>query len=608
MSIKSLNSRFQRTSFRRFDFERLEDRRLLAAGVTVITHGAQFFSSGLPDWTVTLGQAILDRADGPLTAHNVGSMFQHDPASGRWQPVASSVWSNSNKPDEAIVLLYDWASESGALADGWLEGAADNLFASVLDANDYLPGALAGRSFVELALEAGGGGGLLDMHFIGHSRGAVLNSLVVERFDAYLPDLTIDQVTTLDPHPAAPMNDPGYVSASPSTNSRVFTYENVRFADNYFQQDGSYEPLLPPDFDGVPADGAYNFQIPSAVLRTGGGSLNHTDTHTWYYGTVTATLPADYAGFSGAGRNNDGDVSFPESWWDASGVPARTATGFAFSEIGGAKRSELPVSGSKSKSGVVETVFNGDFHYGASGWTGHGGGGTAAVSGGDDQYLQLGSGGDNYFRRHNPVYFDRYADGVQYDYEVSTVAASGADDLLQVLVDGSVVDVIPLTGVNSDFVRDREAKLGFAHAGFVAAIEFRIVDVAGDGVESMVRVDNVSLIERAADVDADVNRDAQVDGADFLTWQRGLGNYMSATRSQGDANDDGNVLADDLAVWRSAFDGAQDLSVQENAASRPQGLSIETALQAWALGGAGAAEHEGTTMFRWAREAAFARL
>jgi hypothetical protein len=603
-----LHTRFGLPSLRRFDFERLEERRLLAAGVTVITHGAQFFSSGLPDWTVTLGQAILDRADGPLTAHNVGSMFQHDPASGRWQPVASSVWSNSNEPDQAIVLLYDWASESGTLADGWLAGAADNLFASLVGANDNLPGALAGTSFVELALEAGRGGGLLDMHFIGHSRGAVLNSLVTERFDAYLPDLTIDQVTTLDPHPAAPMNDPGYVSASPSTNSRAFTYDNVRFADNYFQQDGSYEPLLPPDFDGVPADGAYNFQIPSAVLRTGGGSLNHTDTHTWYYGTVTATLPADYAGFSGAGRNNDGDASFPESWWDASGVPARTATGFAFSAIGGADRSELPMSGSKSKSGAVEAVFNGDFRYGAAGWAGHGGGGTAAVSGGADPYLQLGSGGDNYFRRHNPAYFDRYADGIRYDYQVSTVAASGADDLMQVLVDGSVVDVIPLTGVNAVFVRDRAAKLGIAHAGFAAAIEFRIVDVAGDGVESVVRVDNVSLNERAAEVNGDVNRDANVDGADFLAWQRGLGKYMSAMRSQGDANDDGNVLADDLAVWRSAFDRQPNLGPQENAASWLQGPSIETALPAWALGGVGAAEQDGPTTFRRAREAAFAQL
>jgi hypothetical protein len=41
--------------------ERLESRFLLA-GVTVISHGFQT-ADVAPDWSITMGQAILDRAD-----------------------------------------------------------------------------------------------------------------------------------------------------------------------------------------------------------------------------------------------------------------------------------------------------------------------------------------------------------------------------------------------------------------------------------------------------------------------------------------------------------------------------------------------------------------
>lgn len=573
---------------RRLSVELLEDRRMLAAGVTIITHGTQFFSSSLPDWTVTLGQAILDRADGAATAHNIGSMFQHDPTTGLWQPVASNIWSNSNKADEAIVLLYDWADESDTFDDGWLEAAADNLFASLVGVNANLPGDLASASFTNLALADGGGNGLLDMHFIGHSRGAVLNSLVTERFDAYLPDLTIDQVTTLDPHPAGPMDDPGYVSSNPSANSRVFTYDNVRFADNYFQQDGSYEPLFPPDFDGVRAEGAYNFQIPSSVLKSGGASLSHSDVHTWYYGTVTATLPGDYAGYSGATRNNDGDASIPDSWYGASGVPARSATGFAFSQIGGASRDGLPLSGAKSAASPIPSVFNGDVSYGTPGWTEHGGGGSAPVAGSGDQYFQLTAGGDDYYRRHNALYFDRYADGVEYDYWINAAATSGADDVLQVLVGGNVIDTLPLTGTTIGFIRGRIASFASSHDGFAATLEFRLVDVAGYGLESAVRIDDASLVESAPAVGADLDDNAIVDGADFLRWQRGFGTYLNASRSAGDANDDGNVLADDLAVWRAGYGEAPSIAAVP--AAPAAAARIDAALEAFALGGAGKQE------------------
>jgi hypothetical protein len=50
---------------------------------------------------------------------------------------------------------------------------------------------------------------------------------------------------------------------------------------------------------------------------------------------------------------------------------------------------------------------------------------------------------------------------------------------------------------------------------------------------------------------ADFAADGDVDGADFLTWQRNLG--TGTTKAQGDANGDGAVNGADLAVWRNQF-------------------------------------------------------
>lgn len=51
--------------------------------------------------------------------------------------------------------------------------------------------------------------------------------------------------------------------------------------------------------------------------------------------------------------------------------------------------------------------------------------------------------------------------------------------------------------------------------------------------------------------DADFDGDGDVDGADFLTWQRGLG--TAGGQSQGNANGDSIIDGADLAIWRSQF-------------------------------------------------------
>jgi hypothetical protein len=71
---------------------------------------------------------------------------------------------------------------------------------------------------------------------------------------------------------------------------------------------------------------------------------------------------------------------------------------------------------------------------------------------------------------------------------------------------------------------------------------------------------------------ADFDADGDVDGRDFLVWQRGLG-ASAAGLSQGDANRDGVVNAADLSVWRTQF-GHAVAAASNVAAPEPPPLAL----------------------------------
>lgn len=60
---------------------------------------------------------------------------------------------------------------------------------------------------------------------------------------------------------------------------------------------------------------------------------------------------------------------------------------------------------------------------------------------------------------------------------------------------------------------------------------------------------STSFLEDSADFD----NDGDVDGRDFLTWQRNFGKLVNATHAQGDADGDGDVDADDVLVVRAQY-------------------------------------------------------
>jgi Concanavalin A-like lectin/glucanases superfamily len=65
--------------------------------------------------------------------------------------------------------------------------------------------------------------------------------------------------------------------------------------------------------------------------------------------------------------------------------------------------------------------------------------------------------------------------------------------------------------------------------------------------------------------DADFDNDGDVDGQDFLVWQRGIG--ASGTNMTGDADGDGAVDGDDLAIWRDQFGNPAVAAIPEPAAA-----------------------------------------
>jgi len=164
------------------------------------------------------------------------------------------------------------------------------------------------------------------IHMIGHSRGGSLIAALAEQLGH--GGVWVDQLTFLDPHPVDGVGGDDILDFG-DTSMRIT--ENVIFADDYFRQDGFLEFV---DFDGEPVNGAFNVELDEGTLggffNDPGYSLEHSDTHLWYYGTVDLNSNA-----------NNGEESVPTNWYNGSQGP-RDGIGYAFSAIVGETR---PASG-----------------------------------------------------------------------------------------------------------------------------------------------------------------------------------------------------------------------------------------------------------------------
>ncbi len=107
---------------------------------------------------------------------------------------------------------------------------------------------------------------------------------------------------------------------------------------------------------------------------------------------------------------------------------------------------------------------------------------------------------------------------------------------------------------------------------------------SGDG--SGAAVIDMGSHELQAPALADFDSDGDVDGADFLDWQRNVGTTAAAVRSDGNADDDTDVDNHDLAVWVVQFGdvglptlaASQELSTSSSSQSALVDLAIAVEL------------------------------
>jgi hypothetical protein len=164
----------------------------------------------------------------------------------------------------------------------------------------------------------------------------------------------------------------------------------------------------------------------------------------------------------------------------------------------------------------------------------------------------------------------------------------GAAGTASIYLDGELKDV-----------HTNAALTGLVKPGQVAALGR---DGASNQYYFQGQIDDVKVFDRALGSrevlllntiqrDADFNQDGDVDGLDFLSWQRGVGLTGTASRGDGDADNDADVDADDLAFWLKEYGRQSSLPLAHvtkagaSAAAVPQSvLQAELTDAAMALG------------------------
>lgn len=331
-----------------------------------------------------------------------GTILVYDPTQNQWiapLPEYSSLTNlTPNKFGAPLILIDDWSLSSSYFSTGFAEASADNFFAALVRLNQSYSGDQSNALFNS------------PFHFIGHGRGAVVNSEIIQRLGTFypqdrygemFPDL---QMTTIDPHDFA-QNGINYYDPA------VQVWNNVTFADNYYQTN-SYLQHQGRELENTIPDGW--FQIPESNIsradlnvelnaRSGFNQENfglnqdpHKNTLAWYAGTADVSLDGINSPFATQILRRKGDFSrdafndgagtylpwytndltqdnptstnlTPVPLGDENGQWEGIGTGWYYSAIGGgySRRNQLPVIDTpQTPIGVDNTVLaqmRGDF-------------------------------------------------------------------------------------------------------------------------------------------------------------------------------------------------------------------------------------------------------
>jgi hypothetical protein len=249
--------------------------RLVPTVLTVITPGFQG-NGQFPPWAYSMGLAVNAHSPNPVSTDAVmNSRLAYNSAPGAWPA--------NGDPN---LLLYDWAAVSGL-------GHPDNADSAngPGDPANNVAGELA--SVIEARLASLPSGERLDIHFLGHSRGAYVNHAVINLLSqGNLSHIGFVQMTTLDPHP---------YNAGLGSDGTMDVPSLVDFADNYYETTAHAGPV---SVAGAPVHGALNFNLTQVLQQwkqpNDGGIALHVAVHDWYQWTIdpSAGLANPYQGVS----------------------------------------------------------------------------------------------------------------------------------------------------------------------------------------------------------------------------------------------------------------------------------------------------------------------
>ncbi len=209
-------------------------KSLSAAGVTIITHGG-LNPLGVPNWVYEMQDAIKVR----LMCRSSSYTFTY--------------FSKTLKTDDAndscdLILVVDWSAESFKIGGADLVGIA---LANAL-VNPPTDGSLK-TPLAEMPL-----------HFIGHSRGAYINSACIHHLASF--GIIVDHNTILDAQDAGPDGTFG-------------NWSNTLFSDAYYQTAAILGGFFVP--------GASNLDLTASLLLPESQRQEmHQLVHTWYHGTI----------------------------------------------------------------------------------------------------------------------------------------------------------------------------------------------------------------------------------------------------------------------------------------------------------------------------------
>jgi large repetitive protein len=174
------------------------------SSVTILTHGftPEPTPTGVPDEFYQLGNSII------RTSREPGLMLRYDAKTNKWIPIDDKgreistngqglgTFIQNNYRGKSLVLLPSWSTESVIPNSGFSEAVADKFFAGLVSLDQMLGGGVGQinangqtRIYDDFGNLISSQGDLFNsaLHFIGFSRGTVVNSEIIQRLGTYFP-------------------------------------------------------------------------------------------------------------------------------------------------------------------------------------------------------------------------------------------------------------------------------------------------------------------------------------------------------------------------------------------------------------------------------------